>query len=303
MPSIVPSADRPPVLIDPPELETRVVSNVMTALAGTLVETIVRGRRSSAGTGAASGHKKLRKVHAYTIHKEGKVAKGHKGKRNQYHIIKLGGASGKRRAGEADGVALVKQVRKAVKRAMLGSSTKGMVLDPAVLRIAQVVDRALPDARQQRSEATIEKMVEALVETQDPLAGVSAQIDADNAKARVRFMETVSCLTAEQVNQGSDSKAVNKSQTGSRWKSDGKIFAVPFQRLDRYPAFQFKDGRPLPVVARILNELPDAMSPWEIAFWFVSTNGWLGGAAPWERLRDAAAVVEAARLEREAVFG
>jgi hypothetical protein len=110
------------------------------------------------------------------------------------------------------------------------------------------VRRTLPYARLQASEATIEKMIEALIETQDPMAPVSAEIDADNAKARVGFMQTFPCLSAEQVTTQAGSNARNRSQTASRWKNDGKIFAVSFQSVERFPAFQFKDGRPIPVI-------------------------------------------------------
>lgn len=176
-------------------------------------------------------------------------------------------------------------------------------LDPATVRLAQVIGKTLPAARQKASEAAVEKMVEALVETQDPLAQVNGKIDAMNAAARHRFINNFLSYTAAEVAREAGSAARNRHQTASRWKAAGEIFSVPFQNLDRFPAFQFSHGQPLPVIAEILRHLPDAMSAWEIAFWFVSSNGWLGGEAPVKCLADRERVIEAARLEGETVIG
>jgi hypothetical protein len=52
-----------------------------------------------------------------------------------------------------------------------------------------------------------------------------------------------------------------------------------------------------------LVELPKHKSPWQVAFWFVSNNGWLNGATPAQRLADGDAVVAAARHEAEEIIG
>jgi hypothetical protein len=39
------------------------------------------------------------------------------------------------------------------------------------------------------------------------------------------------------------------------------------------------------------------LSDWQVAFWFVGANGWLGGREPAEVLDDGDAVVEAATHE------
>jgi len=176
-------------------------------------------------------------------------------------------------------------------------------LDPAVIPIVNAVQLALPEARRRASEETIGRLVDALVETHDPLASVNADIDAANAAAQVRFMNNFLTYSAEEVTKNAGSSAKNVSQTASRWKSQGKIFSVLFQGRERFPGFQFKDGRPLPVIAEILATLPESMSPWERAFWFVSTNGWLDGASPRDCLKMPERVVGAARREREAIVG
>jgi hypothetical protein len=56
-------------------------------------------------------------------------------------------------------------------------------------------------------------------------------------------------------------------------------------------------------VARVLATLPQRKRPWQIAFWFTSSNGWLDGDTPADRLDDADAVIEAARHEAEDIVG
>lgn len=264
------------VRVDALELETEIVSSVMKVInAGP-----IRGT-------ANVGH----------VRSKQRVAKKYYGKGGVH--VKEATASNTR--------LVARHMHEAVRRVLLDAvvnyPVETLETDEAFLRIAHVVRRTLPDARSQASEATIEKMVEALIETQDPMAQISAEIDADNAKARFRFMSDFRCYRADELNELAGSKARNRSQTASRWKAEGKMFGVPFQGVDRYPAFQFKDGRPLSVIGQILMLLPAEMSPWETAFWFVSTNGWLNGSSPIERLGDGDSVVDAARREGEAIIG
>jgi hypothetical protein len=45
------------------------------------------------------------------------------------------------------------------------------------------------------------------------------------------------------------------------------------------------------------------MTPWQVAFWFVSSNPWLDGGIPADRLDEAASLVEAARRLGEEAAG
>jgi nucleoid DNA-binding protein len=177
--------------------------------------------------------------------------------------------------------------------------------DPLGNTVSRVVERVPEIARIRRQQLT-EKNIDALVElylADDPVAEARRAIETDNARERSRFLSEVACLTSKEIAQNAGHRAANASVTGSRWKQQGRIFSVPLRGSELYPAFQFREGQPHPAVAKILRELPKQMSPWQIAFWFISSNGWLRGAAPADRLDDEEAVVKAAHRESEPIIG
>jgi hypothetical protein len=177
--------------------------------------------------------------------------------------------------------------------------------DPLGSTVSRVVERVPEIARIRRQELT-EKNIDALVElylADDPVAEARRVIETDNARERARFLSEVACLTSKEIAQNAGHQAANASVTASRWKQQGRIFSVPSRGSELYPAFQFREGQPHPAVAKILRELPKQVSPWQIAFWFTSSNGWLRGAVPADRLDDEEAVVKAAHRESEPIVG
>jgi hypothetical protein len=110
-------------------------------------------------------------------------------------------------------------------------------------------------------------------------------------------------FSAKDVRDQAGSNASNKSATAHRWKREGKIFAVKSADGDRFPAFQLKDGRPLPVISDVLKLLREQMTDWQIAFWFTSANPSLQMRRPADCLDERDAVVSAARREAEFVTG
>jgi hypothetical protein len=177
--------------------------------------------------------------------------------------------------------------------------------DPLGSTVSRLVERVPEIARIRRRQLT-EKNIDALVElylVDDPAGEARRAIETDNARERARFLSEVACLTSKEIAQNAGHQAANASVTGSRWKQQGRIFSVPSRGSELYPAFQFREGQPHPCVAKILRELPKQMSPWQIAFWFTSSNSWLRGAAPADRLDDEEAVVTAAHRESEPIIG
>ena len=104
-----------------------------------------------------------------------------------------------------------------------------------------------------------------------------------NAELRARYLRTTELYTAEDI-QG----------PSAEWKREGRVFAIQDGEKDLFPAFQFADGEPLPIIKEILEALPEDLTPWQTAFWFQSPNGWLDGKTPQECLKNESEVIYAA---------
>ena len=124
-----------------------------------------------------------------------------------------------------------------------------------------------------------------------------------NAEMRAQYLAETKLLTAIEVRAQSGLNPRNKSEPASRWKREGKIFTVRKGGVDLYPAFQFTDGAPKGVMKSVLAELAEDFTPWQIAFWFESGNGWLDGEAPQDCLGKPDEVVLAAKRLAEPTIG
>lgn len=110
----------------------------------------------------------------------------------------------------------------------------------------------------------------------------------DNAKARLTYLTATEFVSSE-------TSAHPNSSILSEWEKNKMIFSVNcFEKL-LYPIFQFEANSPKPVIKGILSELPDHMNSWQIAFWFESNNGWLGGNTPKESLDRIDEIIVAAQ--------
>ncbi|HEV2363282.1 MAG TPA: hypothetical protein VGS12_03685 [Caulobacteraceae bacterium] len=171
--------------------------------------------------------------------------------------------------------------------------------------VADVLEQ-LPAVVARRRQALRERDIEALVDVflgGEPLAAAMPSIERDNASAQAAFLDRWPVLTADAVAEAAEHGSTNRSATASRWKKSRRIFGMRAAGREVYPAFQFTEGRPRPVIARVLAALPEDMTGWQAAFWFTSVNGWLDGKAPLDRLGDASAVVSAAQHERDEWMG
>ena len=178
--------------------------------------------------------------------------------------------------------------------------------DPLVRETVRVMLDILPriiDARRRTlSEQEIENLVEFLI-PEDPIETVRKSLELDNAVLRAKFLREVPCLTSRKVYEVTGSKGRNLSMPASRWKRDGRVFAIPWRGKNLFPAFQLRDGHPLPIIKDVLDALPREMSPWQTAFWFTSENGWIGGDCPCDVLDDEKALRAAASAAGEKVMG
>ncbi|WP_375462117.1 hypothetical protein [uncultured Enterovirga sp.] len=163
-----------------------------------------------------------------------------------------------------------------------------------VVRVSATLDET-------RLESAIGKLAEVLLP--DELADARGVLASDNLELRDRFVAQVPVLTSVEVGVRAGSQTKNRYATAARWKKAGDIFSVQHRGTEFFPAFQFREGRPHPSVKEVLTALPARLSPWQRAFWFVSTNGWLGDKAPADMLDDPQALVAAAEREGEEVVG
>ncbi|MFP5284653.1 MAG: hypothetical protein ACLGI9_02845, partial [Thermoanaerobaculia bacterium] len=120
-----------------------------------------------------------------------------------------------------------------------------------------------------------------------------------NALAREALLQEFGALTSAEVADLAGSRAANKAALANRWKQEGRIFPITHHGQTLFPSYQFdSNGQPWPVIAEILSTLGQQSRDWELAIWFVSSSGWLGGRRPVDLLEDdPAAVAKAARHE------
>jgi hypothetical protein len=115
-----------------------------------------------------------------------------------------------------------------------------------------------------------------------------ASMDGPTLSWRQSFLKDVRSWSAEEVAQQGGHQAKNTSAAAWRLAKDGKIFAVSFGGKLRYPKFQFKQGRPRKIVARILQALGNSSTDWDRAFFFAEPNVYLDETRPMDRLDDQA---------------
>ena len=177
-------------------------------------------------------------------------------------------------------------------------------------REAEVIQTTMKIARriirQQRKDVT-EQHIEALVRIYlqgEPRAEFDRELEQDNAELRARFLREVPTCSAAEIREFQHgSQLSNPSEPASRWKREGRVFAVRDGRVLRFPSFQFANGSPRPVIRNVLTRLPEGMTSWQIAFWFWSGNGWLDGRSPADALENETDVLNAADRLGEPTIG
>ena len=134
-------------------------------------------------------------------------------------------------------------------------------------------------------------------------ADVYLRIERKNAELRATYLRTNELYTAEDIWEQAAKKPTNPSEPSAKWKREGRVFGVLDGEKYLFPAFQFADGQPLPIIKKILKVLPEDMSPWQTAFWFEAENGWLGGEIPQEYLENESELIYAAEQLAKPVIG
>lgn len=118
-----------------------------------------------------------------------------------------------------------------------------------------------------------------------------------NAAAHVELSEEFGLLSSSQVAELAKSKSMasNPAALANRWRKERKVFTVDVDGAQRFPGFQFgANGKPLPVIAEVVEAVGDRLTGWDLALWFTGSNGWLGGQRPVDVLDSDAELVVAA---------
>ena len=124
------------------------------------------------------------------------------------------------------------------------------------------------------------------------------------AKARADVIESAEWLSAAQVAGLASLSTVNPNSQPSRWKREGRIFAIkPTGSVELFPAYGLDPSsgyRPLRELAEIIKILGEKKDAWGMAYWFASLNGFLGGTRPQDVLtKEPRRVIAAAAQEIE----
>lgn len=153
---------------------------------------------------------------------------------------------------------------------------------PEVSRILAGATRNLLTNRT-RAAATrrrLEQMIETMMPDSVP-SPAEAWHAQQSAQAREELLKELGSLTAEQVADQAHSRAANRSALASRWHTEGRIVTVPWRGRTLYPAFQFRDGRPLPLIGPVASALRNrGLDGWPLALWFATPSGWLHDRRP-----------------------
>ena len=162
----------------------------------------------------------------------------------------------------------------------------GLQHEHALKEFAEKLPVLLLSAQREQYEQRARSLLQAYP-LPDPLGDEHLANYREELLARQRYLQNVSCWTSKDVADAARHVNKNASSTANRWKSEGKIFAIPAAgKRDVYPAFQFQDGKPRAVIAELLKILEGARTPWEIAQWFIASNSWLDGDSPADLLDD-----------------
>jgi hypothetical protein len=150
--------------------------------------------------------------------------------------------------------------------------------------------------------ATLEKLVDALVPAVSPPEHLLTQARM-NAEARKAVLESAEWVNAAKLSEIAGFSGQNSSAQPNKWKRERRIFALRHDGNDLYlyPAYALDPDaqyRPVKSLAPILEVFGDELDSWDIAIWFASANGFLGGALPQDLLiSDPERVLAAARDE------
>lgn len=120
------------------------------------------------------------------------------------------------------------------------------------------------------------------------------------AQAKTEILQSYDWLTASEISTLA-LRSGNHSLQPNKWKEAGKIFALRHEGVDYFPIYGLdpeQGFQPIPELESVIATLTTMKEGWAMAFWFASSNSYLGGKCPKELLSvDPSGVLSAAKEE------
>ncbi len=203
-----------------------------------------------------------------------------------------------RAAGQRSG--LIEEVSQATR---LTFEPKNPVAARMLARLFERLDSGMLDVLLKQPHRDFDEVVTALLRSLAPApSDAEVRMASRVAQARAEILREFGYFTREQLAAASSAKV--PTTMVDNWRKRGKVFSVPLpgegpRAAEVYPGFQFRDGKPLSVIERVIAAFDGRRSGWPLAHWFVGGNGRLQASArPVDLLMSAPdAVVEAARFD------
>ncbi|HDS1779745.1 TPA: hypothetical protein QEM49_004305 [Pseudomonas putida] len=100
-------------------------------------------------------------------------------------------------------------------------------------------------------------------------------------KSKARILATGDFLAPEGLTSRFSSLQKHSRATLKQWEQEHRIFSIEHDGQVYYPSYAFSsDGEVLPLLKEVIMVLHTKKDGWGLAFWFGSSNSYLGGAIP-----------------------
>jgi hypothetical protein len=164
---------------------------------------------------------------------------------------------------------------------------------------ANVATTMLEVLQERQERESIERLAEVLI-PREPATPRLLKEAAMLVQARRAVLESGDWVTAAQIAQLAGLSARNPSAQPNKWKKQGQIFAIHHGGADYFPGYGLDPGsgyRPRKALAEVIKVFNGHKDGWGMAYWFRSTNSFLGGSMPQDLLATAPERVIAASLD------
>lgn len=167
-------------------------------------------------------------------------------------------------------------------------------IDPSFEKYFHVLEDIVATEKKALKEERVSKLAEAIALSTPP-SPLEQGLEEDQAFLRAQVYDQIPVYISEDIHRLSEAKTSNRASTANKWRTQGKIFGYKRGRTFLFPRFQFKDGKPRPIIKKILETLPNDFSEWQTIFWFMAPTGHLSYQRPMDCLDETQRVLSAAQ--------